>query len=57
MKNNIKISVVNGVSKKTNQPYEAVQVEIGDWKGFISFKSYFEKQYVIETIKAIENGK
>lgn len=42
----INLTVKEGISKKTNKPYECLLLEIGDWKKLIFPATKFEMDYV-----------
>lgn len=46
------ISIYSAVSKKTNKPYTAISVKIGEWSTLIFPKSPFELKYLKEQLGA-----
>lgn len=45
-KNDIKVSLYSGVSKKTKTAYEAIRLQIGEWETLVFPKSNFELKYI-----------
>lgn len=42
----IKVEIIEGVGKKSNKPYKAVKLTIGDWSQLVFPRSSFEMDYI-----------
>lgn len=50
MSDEVKLEVINGVSKKSGNAYKALKLTIGDWSQLIFTRSAFEMNYVEELL-------
>ena len=44
------ISIESGISKKTQKPWRAVKIQVGEWSTLIFPKSTFEMKYISQTL-------
>ena len=51
MNNKINLTIKEGVSSKTNKPYECLLLEIGDWKKLVFPATKFEMDYIKKVIE------
>ena len=49
-----KVTIVSGISKKTQKPWQAVRVEVGEWHTLIFPKSHFEMEYLLKNLPVQE---
>jgi len=44
------ISVYDGISKKTQKPFSAISIKVGEWSTLVFPKSSFEMKYIREQL-------
>lgn len=52
----IHVELVEGISKKTKQPYTAVLVRIGDWSRLVFPRGPIELNYIKNILEQYEKG-
>jgi len=46
------ITLIEGVSKKSNKPYKALQLKVGKWKKMYFVESEFEMEYIADYLSS-----